>query len=447
MRITRTSMAATAAVATLTMAMAACSSSSSPSSPSSPSTNSASSTTPVSAPSSAAGGSPSAATGSGGSSGSDPLGTPHKATDTPYVFGLINDETGAVTFPESRQAEIAAANYVNNYLNGINGHPIQLEDCIGDATAPTSARCANELIAKHPVAILGAADVGNPGSLPVYQRAGLAYLGGIPFTPVEQNAPNSVQFWSISLGDNAAASVYAVKSLGAKKVAVLYFDNSQGKLAGLGVIPPTLKAAGATTVTPIGIPPTTPDPAAQVATALSGHPDAIYVDIPNNCGVVLKDLKSLGYTGKVFGIDPCTSPQAISSAAGGAENMYAATAFDTTGKDFAIFAAAMKKWAAPNTAIDGIAEASFATVMNVQAMLSSISGTPTTDSILAAFKAGSDHPNFMSHPYTCDGTAVAKAVSICGDYYLMEQIKNGQLVIADPTDWTTSKGLFPGLSG
>ena len=31
-------------------------------------------------------------------------------------FGLINDETGPVTFPEARQAEIAAAQYVNNYL-------------------------------------------------------------------------------------------------------------------------------------------------------------------------------------------------------------------------------------------------------------------------------------------------------------------------------------------
>src|SRR6185437_12246787 len=31
------------------------------------------------------------------------FGTPKKATGSPYVFGMINDETGAVTFPEARQ--------------------------------------------------------------------------------------------------------------------------------------------------------------------------------------------------------------------------------------------------------------------------------------------------------------------------------------------------------
>jgi branched-chain amino acid transport system substrate-binding protein len=272
---------------------------------------------------------------------SSPFGTVHKATKSPYVFGLINDETGAVTFPEARQAEIAAAAYANEYLDGINGHPIKLVDCIGDGTAPTSARCASELLAKHPVAILGAADTGTPAAETVYERAGLAYLGGVPFTPVEQNASNSVQFWSISLGDNAAASVYAAKNLHAKIVSELYFDNSQGKLAGLGIIPPVLKAAGVTTVKAVGVPPTTPDPSAEVAEALSVHPQVVYVDIPNNCGVVLKDLKSLGYSGKIIGIDPCTSPQAITSSAGAAQGMIDATPFTIGSSQYKLFLAAL----------------------------------------------------------------------------------------------------------
>src|SRR5438552_15808997 len=117
-------------------------------------------------------------------SGSSVFGTAKKATGTPYVFGMINDETGAVTFPEARQGAIAAANYVNNYLGGINGHPIQIDNCTGDGTPATAARCANQLAAQHPMAILGAADVGAPASIPIYQHANLAYLGGIPFTPV-----------------------------------------------------------------------------------------------------------------------------------------------------------------------------------------------------------------------------------------------------------------------
>ncbi len=171
----------------------------------------------------------------------------------------------------------------------------------------------------------------------------------------------------------------------------------------------------------------------------------MYVDIPNNCGVVLKDLKSLGYSGKVLGIDPCTSPPAISSAAGAAEGMYIASPFVNSGAQFGTFLAAMQKYAAPNTAVDSLAEAGFATVMNVQAALSTIKGTPTSQSILAAFKSGSGHPNYMSHPYSCNGQAVAKAVSICNDYYLMERITGGKPVESSTTNWVTSKGYFPGL--
>ncbi|MGA9856533.1 MAG: ABC transporter substrate-binding protein [Solirubrobacteraceae bacterium] len=424
MRSLRKPFAAAAVVGAAALAVAGCGSSSS---------------------SSSSTGSSSASTSTASNAANTSLGTVHKATGTPYVFGLINDETGPVTFPEARQAEIAAASYVNNYMGGINGHPIQLADCIGDTTAPTSARCANELVAKHPMAILGAADTGTPAAETVYARAGLAYLGGIPFTPVEQNAPNSVQFWSISLGDNAAASVYAAKSLGAKSADVLYFDNSQGKVAGLGVIPPVMKAAGITKVKTVGIPPTTPDPSSVVATVIADHPDVVYVDIPNNCGVVLKDLKSLGYTGKIVGIDPCTSPPAISSSAGAAQGMYVATPFQIGLPQFNTFVTALKKYGAPGTAIDGVSEAGFATVLNVRNALNTIKGTPTTKTILAAFKTGSNHPNYMSHPYTCDGQQVAKAVSVCDDHYLIAQVNGTQLVVAHPNAWVTSKGYFKGL--
>src|SRR5579859_1495272 len=110
-----------AAIAVLALTAAGCSSSSSGSS-GAPASASSSAATSASASAGPAGSASAAAAGSG-------LGTPHKATGTPYVFGMINDETGAVTFPEARQGAIAAVNYVNNYLNGINGHPIVIDAC------------------------------------------------------------------------------------------------------------------------------------------------------------------------------------------------------------------------------------------------------------------------------------------------------------------------------
>jgi branched-chain amino acid transport system substrate-binding protein len=399
---------------------------------------------------SSAGSSNSSATASGtpaAASGSV-FGTPKKATGTPYTFGMINDETGAVTFPEARQGAIAAVNYVNNYLNGINGHPIVIDSCIGDGTPATAARCANQLVADHPLAILGAADVGAPASIPIYAHANLAYLGGIPFTPVPETAANSIQFWSVSVGDNAAAAVYAAKTLGIKSVAIVYFSNAQGASL-LPQITPVFKAAGVTTVKDIPLSPTSPDPSPQAALVEGSGAQLAYVDIPNGCGNVLKALKSVGFSGKLMGIDPCSAPPVIAAAAGGAEGMYIASPFMLQSGSSAqaqLFQAAMKKWAAPGTLIDSISTAGFATVMNVQQVLSTITGTPTTASILAAFKTGT-HPNFLSHPYTCNGEALKGAAAICNDYYLMNQIQGGKVTQPDPAGWVTSKGYWPGLIG
>ena len=375
------------------------------------------------------------------------FGTPKKATGSPYVFGMINDETGAVTFPEARQGAIAAVDYVNNYLDGINGHPIVIDECTGDGTPATAARCANQLVAAHPLAILGAADVGAPASIPIYEHANLAYLGGIPFTPVPETAPNSIQFWSVSVGDNAAAAVYAGKTLGVKSVALIYFSNAQGSSI-LPQITPVFKAAGVTMIHDIPLSPTSPDPSPQAALVESSGAQLAYVDVPNGCGNVLKALKSVGFTGKIMGIDPCSAPPVIAAAAGGAEGMYIASPFllqSGTSQQAQLFEAAMKKWAAPGTLIDSISTAGFATVMNVQQVLSTIQGTPTTASILAAFRSGT-HQNFLSHPYTCNGQALKGATAICNDYYLMNQIENGVVTQPDPT-WVTSKGYFQGLSG
>jgi branched-chain amino acid transport system substrate-binding protein len=425
-----------AAIAVLALTAAGCSSSSSGSS-SAPASSNASGTAAASATGSAT----AAAAGS-------VFGTPHKAIGTPYVFGMINDETGAVTFPEARQGSIAAVDYVNNYLDGINGHPIQIDSCIGDGTPATAARCANQLVADHPIAILGAADVGGPASIPIYAHANLAYLGGIPFTPVPETAANSIQFWSVSVGDNAAAAVYAGKKLGVTSVAIIYFSNAQGESI-LPQITPTFKAAGVTKVTDIPLSPTSPDPSPQAALAESSGAQLVYVDIPNGCGNVLKSLKSVGYTGKIMGIDPCGAPPVITASAGGANGMYIASPFELqTGSstDAQLFLAAMKQYAAPGTLIDSISTAGFATVMNVQNVLAAIKGTPTTAEILAAFKSGT-HPNFLSHPYTCNGQALKGASAICNDNYLMNQIENGALTQPSSTDWTTSKGYFPGISG
>jgi branched-chain amino acid transport system substrate-binding protein len=391
----------------------------------------------------------SSSTASSGSSSSnttaavDPLGTPKKASGAPLVFGLLNLEAGPVTFPEYRQAAEAAVKYANNYLGGIGGRPIALASCATDGQPATSARCASQVIDKKPVAILGGADIGAPGAFAVYKRAKVAYVGGIPFTPVESNAPNAIIFISISTGDNAAAVKYAAQTLGVKKASVIYTDDTQGKATGLGVIVPAMKKSGIT-VKAVPVAPTAADLTSVAAAAIQGNPDMVYVNSPNACPGLLKALKSVGFSGKLMGIDPCSSPPALQAAGDSAEGLYFAQPFqspDSGSDDAKIFLAATQKYAPKTLALDSIAEAGFSSVVNLQKQLDPLGADGlTTDSILKAFKSASNAPNFLAHEYTCDGKQIPGATAVCNAYQLMKQVKSGKVTTVD-NKWITGADL------
>jgi len=374
------------------------------------------------------------------------LGTADAAKGSPVIFGVLNLQSGPVTFPEALLAEQAAVSYVNAYKGGIGGHPIKLVSCSTDGTAATSAQCANQILDQHPVAILGAADTGAPGAIPIWQRAGLAYLGGVPFTPVEQNYKNAVIFSSVSTADNAAASVYAAKTLKATSAAVIYTSDTQGTSVAVDVIEPTMKAAGVTKITGISIAPTASDVSSAVATALGAKPDVIYINAPAACPNILSSLKQLGNTAKIVGIDPCTSPAAIKGANGGAEGLYfASPVLDPSANtaDTKLYLAALKKYAPASIALDSIAAIGFQSVIDIQAQLGKFTTSQLTESkILAAFRAGTNHTNFMGHPYTCDGKQLAGATAVCNAYEQIRVIKNNvptvaQSAFVDPSQYYT----------
>ncbi|HEY7622397.1 MAG TPA: ABC transporter substrate-binding protein [Solirubrobacteraceae bacterium] len=373
---------------------------------------------------------------------SSALGSPKPASGSPITIGLINLETGPVTFPEYRQAAEDAVKYVNQYKGGIGGHPIKLATCASDGTPPTSARCASQLADKHPALILGGADTGGPGSFTVWKRTDLAVIGGIPFTPVESNAPNAAQFISVSVGDNAAASTYAVQKLGVKKAAVIYTDDTQGKFTGLGVIANVLKKLGVDVKT-VPVAPNASDFSAVAASAIQSSPDMVYVNSPNACPGILKALKAVGNQAKIFGIDPCTSPPAIKAAGDAAEGLYFAQPFDSLDSgtpDAKLMLAVVQKYGPKDLALDSIAQAGFGSVMNIQAALNDVK-TIDTKSVLAAIKNDKANANFLAHDYTCDGKQLPGSTAVCNAYQKMKQVKGGKVTTVDD-QWISGASLY-----
>ena len=203
-----------------------------------------------------------------------------------------------MTFPEYRQAAEAAVKYINDYKGGIGGHPVKLETCATDGQPATSGRCAGQIADKKPAFILGGADTGAPGAFPVWKRADLAVIGGIPFTPVESNAPNAV---AVHLGvgrrQRRRRRPTRSRSSASRRPSVIYTDDTQGKFTGLGVIARCSRAR-ASTSRRCRSPPNAADFSSVAAAAIENAPDMVYVNSPNACPGMLKALKSVGNTGE-----------------------------------------------------------------------------------------------------------------------------------------------------
>ena len=246
----------------------------------------------------------------------------------------------------------------------------------------------------------------------------------------------------MSIADNAAASTYAVKKLGVKKASVIYTDDTQGKFTGLGVIAQVLKAQGVE-VNTVPLAPSAADFSSAAASAIQSSPDMVYVNSPNACPGVLKALKSVGNQAKVFGIDPCTSPPALKTAGDAAEGLYFAQPFDSldSGTDDAnLMVAAIQKYGGKDIPLDSIAQAGFNAVINIQAALDGVKDL-NTKSILAAFKNGKENPNFLAHPYICDGKQVPGATSVCNAYQKVKQVKGGKVITVDD-QWITGTQYY-----
>jgi branched-chain amino acid transport system substrate-binding protein len=352
---------------------------------------------------------------------------------------MLNLENGPVAFPQSREGAEAGIEYVNNYLGGIQGHPIELAECATDGQPATSTRCANQIVEKNPLLILGGADTGAPGSIPVYERKGLAYIGGLPFTPVESNAKDGAIFISVSVGDNIAMVAYAHDELGAESGVVLQTGDTQGKYSG-EIIATAMEGAGMSTKV-VTVSPTASDLSAPAAEAVSSGAELIYIETPNECAAMMKALESVGNTATVAAIGPCSAPDQIEAAGPAAEGVYfpeATELLSSGSEDAEITNAAFDEFASKEMPRESIAIAGFGAIMNITEALNEAPKADLEDpsKIHGLFTAGSEHPNWMAHPYTCNRKQVPTQEAVCNGYQQINQVKGGQIETVSK-EWVT----------
>ena len=359
------------------------------------------------------------------------LGSPAAATGSPVVFGAINLETQqSANFPEVREAANAMVSYLNAYRGGLDGHPIKIDWCITDGTPSVSSNCATQLIADHPVAILGAADLAGAAPLTLFAKAGLDVIGGINFTPAENTAANSLIFTDVASFSNVQDALWAASQSGGKgkKVAVIAEGDTQGEFQANATWVPAIKSAS-DQVKVFPAPPTQADLTSVVESAISWGADSIGLESPGQCVALLSGLKGAGWTGPVTSIDPCSAPPVIKASAGAANGLYFMGSLQLLSSgtaDANLATAILQKYAPANIAVDSPAEEELSTVMNIWTAFHSTPVTELTSSyMLQTLKSGSSHPDFLSQPYTCDGSAIPAYPDVCDSAYYLYQVQNG----------------------
>lgn len=400
-------------------------------------------------------GATSASGGSSGSSGSSAPAAAHvpqsngglpslsapdkKATGSPLTFAMISlQQSSQASYVEETQAAQAAANYVNTKLGGIKGHPIKITVCPTDGTGATSAACANRLIQQHPVAFFGDSDLATFASLPLINKAHLAYIGGVGFGGPEDILPNSFQFLGGSTMLWPAIGEYATKYLHAHSLAETQpTGNPYAAIASNLVAGAALKGGiSHSNIKNVPLDPTAADVTPQVSAMNAISPDvAVGVNTGTQCVSLAQARQSLGMTAKFFLPSGCSDPQQIKqmgSAANGIYMPFEVQVPGDNGPDVQLYLSAMKKYS-PHSKMDEFTAAGFQEVINTYEVLSKAKGAITPSAVIDAFNHARNMHNFMGPKFSCNHEVKAYP-AVCDPDEIMYQYDNGQ--------WKAVSGFF-----
>jgi branched-chain amino acid transport system substrate-binding protein len=229
----------------------------------------------------------------------------------PIRLGTIMSITGWAGFIGTPQKEVFNAVIEDvNAKGGINGRPLELyyED---DQSIPTNAvLAATKLIKdKKVIAICGTSTSDSALAIvPVCEQSKIPFINSGP-----ARIPFKKWIFSVGPGDERGAKHlldFAVKDLGAKKIALLYGVDAMGML-GYKVINAEIgKYPGASLIIQEGFDVKDTNMIPQLTKIKSANPDVVIIQTTGGAAAVIaKNYKQLGMTCQVLGGGSITMPE------------------------------------------------------------------------------------------------------------------------------------------
>jgi branched-chain amino acid transport system substrate-binding protein len=352
------------------------------------------------------------------------LGPPKAATGEPLKIGFIYvGETPAIDArPELATAQ-ATVKYVNEYLGGVAGRPLELVTCADHLSPAGAGDCANQMLAAKVPVVLQSQPAAPQPIMKLLEPAKVPY-----FTVAGVDQSVLLSKYGYALGNPLTvigAPIKTAKDDGVKKVGMVYIDIPA--LAGFkGIAQPLYDKSGIGLVS-TGIPPGTPDVTPQVQAALSsGAEEFMVIGDSTLCINTLKALKTLGFTGKILINVQCLGGLAAAVPGGIAGVMVATTSSsDPRDPDVALYDAIAAKYASGTPAHGVNAEPGYAVVMGfARAMKGLKAGAVTSADIVQALTSMSPQrvPLLADQTFQCNRKIAPLTPAVCSNGAAIETL-------------------------
>jgi branched-chain amino acid transport system substrate-binding protein len=354
---------------------------------------------------------------SGGGSSPSPGPAPAPSSND-IVIGLVNTEDAPVgSFPELRRGALAAARYVNDAFGGVGQRHLRLVPCATTGTPESSQACANSLLGKHPVAVIGGVDLGAAASLPPLQAAGVPYVGGTPVATDALTSNGSFMLTGGTATEVLGEVAYATGTLHARRMAALYVDVPGLLSQAVALLSSIVRKRGVTAFKVVPVSSDSPDMVPALSSVAGSHPDAVLAVFPGQaCTRVIQGVAAIGLKARMLYPSLCAGEQLLSAAGGSADGSIVASGYRpfsaTSDPDVKTYLAALKRYD-PSLKPSLLSQAGFSDVMDLRQLLTEVPGPLTPKALSDVLHASHDHPSFMAAPFTCDGKRIPLLRSIC----------------------------------
>jgi branched-chain amino acid transport system substrate-binding protein len=355
---------------------------------------------------------------------SEALGTENPAEGEPIQIGYVYDGTTDVIDASAELAAAeAAAQYVNDYLGGVAGRPIELDVCSTDQTPAGASDCVTQMTADEVPVVLN----GVTGQAPVLFRP-LADAG-IPVFVTAAGDPSIMSAERVHILGNgivallgAPAQIAADNDVDRVAMATIDVPAASGALEGAA---PAFFANVGIEVDLVLIPPDTPEVTPNIAAALESDPgEFVVIGDPAFCAKALDGIEAAGFDGQLVIIQQCMDDALRESATnleGAALTTFATD--DPDSEEFRLYQAVMDTYAEDGE-LGAQAPNGYQAVVGFARAMEGLTGEVNAETVESALSAMPPTPMPLADgiTYQCDGQQVELATSMCSTDVLWTEL-------------------------